>query len=115
MDKVKIVVAALIVVGALVGYYQWPDTSVFLRTAAIFAAFGVGAGIALTTSYGREFVAFSRGTLNEVRRVIWPTRRETIQATMVVIVMVLVIGLYIWLLDTLAFWAVYDLILNVRG
>ncbi len=115
MDKVKLVVAALIVVGALVGYYQFPDTSVLLRTLGILVALGVAGGIALTTEPGRGFVAFARGASTEVRKVIWPTRRETIQATMVVIVMVLVIGLYIWILDTAAFWVVYDLILNVRG
>ncbi len=115
MDKVKLVAAALIVVAALFGYYQWPEVSVLLRTGGIIVALAAAAGIVLTTESGRAFVSFAGGARNEVRKVIWPTRRETAQATLVVIVMVLIVGIYIWLLDTVAFWAVYDLVLNVRG
>ena len=115
MDKVKLVGAGLIVLVALVGYYQWPEASVLLRTLAILAALGIAGGISLTTEQGREFVSFATGARTEVRKVIWPTRRETIQGTLVVIVMVLIVGLYIWILDTLSLWAVYDLILGVRS
>ncbi len=115
MDKVKLGAAVAIVVAALIGYYQWPDASVLLRTLAILASIGVAGGIALTTEQGRAFVSFAGGARNEVRKVIWPTRKETIQGTLVVIVMVLIIGLYIWILDTLSLWAVYDLILGVRS
>ena len=55
------------------------------------------------------------GTRAEVRKVIWPTRRETIQSTMVVIALVILIGLYLWLLDMLSLWTVYDLILGIKG
>ncbi|GJL84051.1 MAG: protein translocase subunit SecE [marine bacterium B5-7] len=115
MDKVKLTGAAAIIIAALVGYYQWPEVSVLLRTLAIIAALGVAAGIAMTTEQGKKVWSFASGARNEVRKVIWPTRRETAQATLVVIIMVLVIGLYIWILDALSLWAVYDLLLNVRS
>lgn len=115
MDKVKIVAASLIVVAALFGYYQLPDVSVLLRTGMVLVALAAAAGIFLSTTSGRALLEFAGGARNEVRKVIWPTRRETAQATLVVIVMVLIVGIYIWLLDTVAFWAVYDLILRVRG
>lgn len=115
MDKVKIVAAALVVVAALFGYYQLADVSVLLRTGMIIVALAVAGGLFLTTEQGRALLSFASGTRNEVRKVIWPTQRETMQATLVVIVMVLLVGIYIWLLDTVAFWAVYDLILDVRG
>ena len=55
---------------------------------------------------------FAVGTRAEVRKVVWPTRKETVQATLVVIVMVIIVGLYLWLLDVFSFWAIYDLILR---
>ncbi len=115
MDRVKLIAAALIVVAALAGYYQFDDVSVLLRTLIILAAIGAAAGIALTTEQGKEFWSFATGARNEVRKVIWPTRRETIQTTLVVIVMVIIVGAYIWILDSLSFLVVYDLILGVRG
>jgi preprotein translocase subunit SecE len=48
-----------------------------------------------------------------VRKVVWPTRRETAQSTMIVIVMVFIVGIYLWLLDALSFWAIYDLALGL--
>ena len=52
-------------------------------------------------------------TRTEVRKVVWPTRRETAQSTMIVIVMVFIVGIYLWLLDALSFWAIYDLALGL--
>jgi preprotein translocase subunit SecE len=45
--------------------------------------------------------------------VVWPTRRETAQSTVIVILMVLVVGIYLWLLDAISFWAIYDLALGL--
>jgi preprotein translocase subunit SecE len=115
VDKIKLVVSAIVIIGALVGYYQWPEGSVLLRTGMIILALAIAAGIALTTTQGKAFVSFAGGARNEVRKVIWPTQRETAQATLVVIVMVLIVGIYIWILDTISLWAVYDLLLGVRG
>jgi preprotein translocase subunit SecE len=115
VDKGKFAAAVLLIVAGLFGYYQWPDVSVLLRAGIIIVTVVAAGGLLLTTEQGRAFIAFASGARNEVRKVIWPTNRETMQGTLVVIVMVLIIGLYIWVLDTISFWAVYDLILSVRG
>jgi preprotein translocase subunit SecE len=115
VDKVKIGAAVAVILAGLAAYYQLSEMSVLLRTGMIIVALAAGAGLFATTEQGRALVGFAGGARNEVRKVIWPTRRETVQATLVVIVMVLVVGIYIWILDAIAFWAVYDLILNVRS
>jgi len=112
-DKLKLVAAALVVVASLVAYYWWPESSQLLRTIGILAALGIGGFIALQTAQGQEAWTFAIGARNEVRKVIWPTRKETMQGTLVVIIFVILIGFYIWILDTLSVWAVYDLILGV--
>ena len=114
VDKLKLFAAVAVVAAALFAYYWWPDASQLLRTAGIVAALVVGALIALTTEPGRRAWSFAIGARNEVRKVIWPTRRETAQATGVVILMVIVVGIYIWMLDWISLRLVYDLMLGVR-
>ncbi len=114
-DKIKLAFAVLIIISSLVGYYYWSETSQLLRTVAILASLGIGGFIAIQTAPGKEAWSFAAGARNEVRKVIWPTRRETMQGTLVVIVMVILIGLYIWILDKLSLWAIYDLVLGVAG
>ena len=111
-DKLKLGVAALIVIAGSAGVYWLNDASALLR-AAIVVLSVVGAGaVALASAPGQLAWQFAVGTRAEVRKVVWPTRKETVQATLVVIVMVIIVGLYLWLLDVFSFWAIYDLILR---
>jgi len=72
----------------------------------LIVAFVISAAIALMTETGRGIRAFLRGSLTEVRKVVWPTRKETTQTTMLVVVVVVLVGLFLWLLDMFLFWAV---------
>ena len=112
-DKLKLGLSVLIVIAGITGFY-WlgEDESVLLRAAIVVVAV-VGAGaVALASAPGQLAWQFAAGARAEVRKVVWPTRKETVQATLVVIVMVILVGLYLWLLDVFSFWAIYDLILR---
>ena len=115
MDKLKLAAAALIVVAAVAVFYVFGGSSALLRTGIVIVSVIVGAGVALTSELGRNAWQFTVGMRTEIRKVVWPSRRETIQSTMVVIVLVILIGLYLWLLDMLSLWTVYDLILGIKG
>jgi len=115
LDKLKLAAAALIVVAAVAVFYVFGGSSALLRTGIVIVSVIVGAGVALTSEPGRNAWQFAVGMRTEVRKVVWPSRRETIQSTMVVIALVILIGLYLWLLDMLSLWAVYDLILGIKG
>ena len=115
LDKLKLVAAGLVVIAGIAIFYVFSDVSALLRTGIFIISLVAGAGIAFTSTPGRTAWQFAVGTKAEVRRVIWPTRRETIQSTMVVIVLVILIGLFLWLLDVLSLWGVYDLILGIKG
>jgi preprotein translocase subunit SecE len=65
-----------------------------------------GAAIVFTTKVGRSFLAFVREARVEVRKVVWPTRQETVQATLVVVALVFLVGLILWLLDMVLFWGI---------
>ena len=115
LDKLKLAAAALIVVAAVAVFYVFGGSSALLRTGIVIVSVIVGAGVALTSEPGRNAWQFAVGMRTEVRKVVWPSRRETIQSTMVVIALVILIGLYLWLLDMLSLWTVYDLILGIKG
>lgn len=112
MDRLKLIAAVLIVVAGVVLFYFFGDAPLPLRIVGVLTAVAVGAAVAATTEVGREVVAFVKGADLERRKVVWPGRRETAQGTLVVIVMVILVGLYMWLLDTVSFWVIYDLIIG---
>jgi len=88
------------VVAGIAAYYMLGDQPQALRVALILVGLGAGAAIAMQCDTGRTAWAFARGADVERRKVVWPTRKETIQTTGFVLLIVLAIGFYIWLVDT---------------
>jgi preprotein translocase subunit SecE len=115
IDKVKLVAAVVVVVLGIAGFYYFDELSVLLRAGMVIVAVIAGAGIALTSAQGQKIWEFAKGARLELRKVVWPTRRETIQGTGVVLLMVVIVGIYLWIVDTALFWVVYDLILKTRA
>ena len=99
LDTAKLVAAALLLVVGIYGFYYFAAYSTLLRVVGLLVVGAVAAGIALQTVPGRRLWQFAGDARNEVRKVVWPTRQETIQTTLVVIVMVLILGIILWLFD----------------
>jgi preprotein translocase subunit SecE len=99
LDTVKLVVAAGLLMAGIYGFYHFAAYSIVFRVAGLLAISGVAAVIALQTEQGRRLWQFAGDARTEVRKVVWPTRQETIQTTLVVIVMVLILGIILWLFD----------------
>ena len=112
IDKLKIGAGALVVIAGIVGFYYFEEQSVLIRAIMVVGAVIVGLGVALLSTQGQAAWEFAKGARLEVRKVVWPTRRETIQGTGMVMLMVVIIGIYLWILDTALFWAIYDLVLG---
>jgi len=115
IDKVKLVASVAIVVLGIAGFYYFDQLSILLRAGMVIVAVITGAGVALTSSQGQMAWEFTKGARLELRKVVWPTRRETVQGTGMVLLMVVIVGIYLWILDTALFWVVYDLILKTRA
>ena len=109
-DLVKLVIAALIVIAAVAGFYIFADQSTPLRVAGILVAAGVAAWIGLQTEPGRNLWNFLQDAQVEVRKVVWPTRQETTQTTLLVIAVVILAALILWGLDSVLRWAIRLLI-----
>lgn len=109
LDPIKWLVAVLLLVGAVAGFYYYQETPALLRVVILLAAAGAAFFVASLTAKGRKARQFIHDTHLEVRKVVWPTRQETIQTTGIVIVMVLIIALMIWMVDSILFWIVQKL------
>jgi preprotein translocase subunit SecE len=91
---------------AIGGFYYFEDQATWVRVIALLVAAGISGLIALQTAMGKAAWDFRREAIIEVRKVVWPTRKETVQTTMVVLVVVIIMALLLWALDSLLAWAV---------
>ncbi|HUK04067.1 MAG TPA: preprotein translocase subunit SecE [Burkholderiales bacterium] len=112
MDKIKLAIAAALVAAGLAGYYLLAAQSILLRLASVLAGVAAGIAVAWSSAYGRRFAAFAREALAEVRKVVWPTRKETMQTTAAVFAFVLAMAVFLWVSDKSLEWVLYDLILG---
>lgn len=99
VDTALLAAACLVVLASIVAYYYFEGTILVLRVIGILAGFGVGAALLYQTRQGREIWQFILGSRVEIRKVIWPTRQETLQTTITVFIFLLILGLFFWSLD----------------
>ena len=106
LDTVKLVLAIGLLLSGIAGFYYFASYALVYRVLGILAVFGSAVGLVFATAIGRKAWGFITESKMEVRKVIWPTRQETMQATMLVVAVVFGVGLILWLMDTILFWAV---------
>ena len=99
LDTVKLAAAALLLIAGIFAFYFFADYSALLRVLGLLVIGGVAAVIALQTQVGSQLWHFVGDARTEVRKVVWPTRQETLQTTFIVVVMVLILGIIMWLFD----------------
>jgi preprotein translocase subunit SecE len=99
MDVFKLVIAAAIVVAGLAAFYVYADYPLLYRVLGIVGAVIVATIIAFTTERGQNLASFMQDARTEVRKMVWPTRGETVQTTIVVFVVVILLALFLWIVD----------------
>ncbi|MCG6938529.1 MAG: preprotein translocase subunit SecE [Gammaproteobacteria bacterium] len=100
-DTFKLLLAIAVLILGVVGFYYYEAESQLYRVLGIVFATGVAVAISSTTMQGRNLIGFARESRMEVRKVVWPTRQETVQTTFMVILAVIIIGIFLWLIDML--------------
>ncbi|MDH3527820.1 MAG: preprotein translocase subunit SecE [Gammaproteobacteria bacterium] len=106
LDSLKLGAAVLLLCGGVYAFYYFEDQHAVLRVLGILAVAAVALFIAAQTDMGRQVIGFVSGAQTEVRRVVWPTRAETVQTTLAVLFVVLLVGVFLWALDMILLWAV---------
>jgi len=111
-DKIKFVVALALVVAGLWGYYALSASATVIRIAAVIAGLVAGGAVAWFTQPGQRFFGYARESVDEAKKVAWPTRKESFQTTGAVFAFVVVMAVFLWVTDKSLEWAMYDLILG---
>ena len=112
--KVLVVLSVLFFLAALIGFYLLPKENLLQRGAVLFGGLVFSLVLFIFSAPGKEFREFVRDAYHEVRKVVWPSRKETGQATLMVFIFVLLMAIFLWMVDKLAEWGVFSLILGWR-
>ncbi|HEX7637042.1 MAG TPA: preprotein translocase subunit SecE [Burkholderiaceae bacterium] len=111
-DKAKLAGAAVLLIGGIVAFYVLGRSDLWVRVAALLALLAVAVALFFTAEAGRQLIAFGKESVKEVRKVVWPTRKEALQSTGLVFAFVFLMAFFLWIVDKLLEFGLYDLILG---
>ena len=111
-DKFKLVLVAALVVAAVAGFYGLSAQGAIVQWLALLGGLVVAAVVFLLSVPGRQLMGFGQDAWREVQKVVWPTRKESVQMTLYVFGFVVIMALFLWLTDKTLEWVLYDLILG---
>ena len=106
LDIVKLVLALGLLVASIVGFYLFEEASLLYRVLGLLAVAGLGVFVASTTTKGKGLLSFMGAARTEVRKVVWPSRQETMQTTLMVFIIVTILSIFLWFVDMLLGWGV---------
>ncbi|GKS92410.1 preprotein translocase subunit SecE [Acidovorax sp. SUPP2539] len=113
-DKAKLAAVVVIVLAAIAGFYLLGKQGPIVQWAALLVGLAIAVAVFLVSELGRQFVGFAQDAWREVKKVVWPTRKETLQMTAYVFAFVVIMALFLWFTDKTLEWVLYDLILGWR-
>jgi preprotein translocase subunit SecE len=111
-DKAKLAAAALLLVGGVAAFYLLSTQDLWLRVVALLALLAAAVAVFFMSEPGRQLTGFGRDSVREVRKVVWPSRKEAMQMTGYVFAFVFVMALFLWSADKTLEWLLFDLVLG---
>lgn len=99
VDKIKLGLAFLLLIAGIAGFYYLRDSAMVIRVISVLAGLASAAAVISFTAAGKQFYAFSRESSEETKKVVWPSRKETLQTTGVVFAFVVVMAIFLWMVD----------------
>ena len=113
-DKAKLAGSVLLLLASIFAFYYLAQQDLWVRVAALLALIVAAVALFFSSEPGKQLIAFGRDSVREVKKVVWPTRKEAGQMTGYVFAFVFVMALFMWLTDKTLEWVLYDLILGWR-
>ena len=113
-DKAKLAAVVALVIGSVAGFYLLSKQGPYLQWGVLLLGLALAAAVFVISDPGQRLLAFGRDAWREVKKVVWPTRKEAVQMTGYVFAFVVIMALFLWLTDKTLEWVFYDLILGWR-
>lgn len=114
-DKAKLAGAALLVLASVVAFYYLGKQDLWVRVLALLVLLAAAVGLFFTSESGKQLIAFGQDSVKEVKKVVWPTRKEATQMTGYVFAFVFLMALYMWITDKTLEWLIFNVILGWRS
>ena len=111
-DKVKITLAVIVLIAGIFAYSFFSDLNIYARVGMFIGGLAVATLLLWLSDSGKRIIGFATGSYNEMKRVVWPTRKETLQMTGIVFAFVTVMAIVLWLMDKLIGWLIYGVLLG---
>src|SRR5215831_13416755 len=111
-DKAKLIGAAVLLIAGVVAFYSLGKSDLWVRVVALLVLIAAAIGVFFTSEAGKELIGFGKESMREVKKVVWPTRKEALQNTGYVFAFVFAMALFLWITDKTLEWVLYDLILG---
>ena len=113
-DKLKLFAVAALVIAGIAGFYLLAKQGAIAQWAVLIVALLAAVTVFLVSEPGKQFVGFAKDSWREVKKVVWPSRKETLQMTAYVFAFVVIMSLFLWMTDKTLEWVLYDLVLGWR-
>jgi preprotein translocase subunit SecE len=113
-DKAKLAGSVILLLASIFAFYYLAQQDLWVRVVALLVLIAAAVGLFLTSEPGKQLIAYGRDSAREVKKVVWPTRKEAGQMTGYVFAFVFVMALFMWLVDKTLEWTLYDLVLGWR-
>ncbi len=112
MDKLMLAVAGFSILAAVYFFQFYAEKEIYFRVIILLAGLLFGVVIGCLTLPGKNFIGFFKDSIQEMRKVVWPTKKETFQTVLIVFVFVLLVSIFLWIADKSFEWLLYDLVLG---
>ena len=113
-DKAKLIASAALFLGAIFAFYGLANYGTWLKLLALWGLLALSVGVFFTSGWGRSLISYANDSIVEVRKVVWPSRKEATQMTLYVFAFVGLMAIFLWVTDKTIEWLLYDLILGWR-
>jgi preprotein translocase subunit SecE len=111
-DKIKFALALLLLAAGVAAFYMLSQQAMILRVLVVLVGVAIAAAVAWKTEPGLRFFVFAQEAMAETKKVVWPSRKETLQTTGIVFAFMVVMAIFLWLTDKSLEWVLYDLVLG---
>jgi preprotein translocase subunit SecE len=106
IDKLRLLLAIALIAAGIAGFYILGDKPAVVRALSIMGGLVLAVAVMWNTPLGQDAFAFIKEAIAEARRVVWPSRKETMQITGMVVLLVVVMAIFMWIVDISLLWLV---------